>query len=119
MVSAPVRVARVSERGPVRVRGGIHAFREFSDERLQGSEARRGTVLQSGGKVESAIAMAWFARNLDARRIGAPGTKEAPEPAERRGRDRLRRGALGGQWERVYGEDVGRDRGEWEILGTG
>ena len=87
-VPAPVRVTRVDERSPVRVRGAIYAFCEFSDEPFCGCEARRGTVLQRGGEVESAIALAWFARNLDARRIVAAGTKEAPEPVERRGRDR-------------------------------
>jgi hypothetical protein len=33
-VSVPVRVARVDERGPVRVSVGIYTFCEFSDERL-------------------------------------------------------------------------------------
>jgi hypothetical protein len=58
-------------------------FCEFSDERLCGCEARHGTVLQRGAEVESIIALAWLARNLDARRIVVAGTKEAPEPAER------------------------------------
>jgi hypothetical protein len=82
-VSAPVCVARIDQRGPVRVRGGIYAFCEFSDERLYGCEARRGTVLQCGSQVESTIALAWLARNLDARRIVVAGPEEAPEPAER------------------------------------
>jgi hypothetical protein len=33
-VSVPLRVARVDERGPVRVRRCIYAFCEFSDERF-------------------------------------------------------------------------------------
>ena len=84
-VSAPVRVARVDECGPVCERGSIYAFCEFSDERLYGCEARRGTVLQRGSQVESTIALAWLARNLDTRRIvvAGAGAEEAPEPAER------------------------------------
>jgi hypothetical protein len=64
--------------------------------------------------------LAWLTRNLDACGIIVAGTEEAPEPAKRgRGQGRRRRGPLRGKWERVYGEDLGRDRGEGEILGTG
>lgn len=43
----------------------------------------------------------------------------SPPSPWRREEDTRRRGPLRGQWERVCGEDIGRDRGEGEILGTG
>jgi hypothetical protein len=80
----PLRVARVDERGPVRVRRRVHAFCEFSDERLCAREDRCGTMLQRSGEVKPSVALTRLARNPNARRtITVSGIKNAaPGPAE-------------------------------------
>jgi hypothetical protein len=87
---APIRVARVDERGPVVVSRGVYALRKLADERSRAREACRGAILQRRGEVESPVALARFTRDVDARRIALAGAEEAPEPAERRGWGRRR-----------------------------
>jgi hypothetical protein len=85
---APIRVARMDERGPVFVCGCVNALRKLAEKRSCQCMARCRAVLQRRGEVESSIARARLTRDMNARRIVLAGTEEAPKPAECRGMGR-------------------------------
>ena len=73
--TAPIRVARVNNGGPIFIRRAVNAIHELTDERSSALEAYRGTVLQRSAEIEPTVARSRLVRDLDTCRAVLIGTE--------------------------------------------